>query len=51
MWSQELNSIDDNIKRQDTIIKDANNTINTANNRKKQFQKDKQDLMNQGRLI
>ena len=51
LWSQELNSIDDNLKRLDTIIKDADNTINTANNRKNQFEKDKLDLMNQGRLI
>lgn len=47
-WSSELNSIDESIRKQDVIIRDANQLINNANNRKNQFKQDKIILMNQG---
>ena len=46
--SAELNGIDDNINKQEKIIREAQNTINIATRQKIQFKDDKLILLNEG---
>ena len=50
-WSAEINGIDDNINKQEKIIREAQNTINVSENstrQKIQFKDDKLILLNEG---
>ena len=48
-WSVDLNSIDENINKQDKIIRESQNSINLATSKKNQLKKDKEELMSQGK--
>jgi len=50
-WSLDLNGIDDNINKQEKIIREAQNLINIATRKKNQFKEEKLILLNEGKLL
>lgn len=50
-WSSDLNGIDDNINKQEKIIREAQNLINIATRKKNQFKEEKLILLNEGKLL
>jgi hypothetical protein len=49
-WSADLNGIDDNINKQEKIIREAQTSINIATRKKNQFKDDKLILLNEVEL-
>jgi hypothetical protein len=50
-WSADISGIDENISKQDKLIREAQNVINCATNKRNQFRKDKEQLLYDGLFL
>jgi hypothetical protein len=49
-WSSDLNGIDENILKQEKLIKESQNQINIATRKRNQLKLEKESLLNEGKF-
>jgi hypothetical protein len=49
-WSSDLNGIDENILKQEKLIKESQNQINIATRKRNQLKSEKESLLNEGKF-
>ena len=50
-WSADINGIDENIIKQEKLIREAQSVISCATNKRNQFKKDKDLLLSEGIIV
>jgi hypothetical protein len=49
-WSSDLNGIDENILKQEKLIRESQNQINIATRKRNQLKSEKESLLNEGKF-